>query len=606
MQKDRNTVIEITSATKLPKEIIEKVRNAFGQDLRVEETIEKEVLGGVNIRVGGKMYIMTFSSRFDTLRRALKSARSESESEKLVETLKHALESVDFKPKFEEVGIVKSVQDGVVKLSGLPHCQSFEQLEFENGETGLALNLEKEFVGGVVLGDFRGIKEGVIVRGTGKVVSFAVGDDLLGRVVNPLGSALDGKGPLKAKKQFPVERIAPGVMGRKEVNTPLQTGVKAIDSVIPIGRGQRELILGDRQTGKSTLLTQTILNQKDADVLCIYVSIGEKLSKLKRLVSTLESQGAMEYTSVVHAGASDPAPLLYLAPYAATALAEFYAQQGKDVLIIYNNLSNHANAYREMSLLLRRPSGREAFPGDIFYLHSRLLERAGNFNENAGGGSITALPVIETQANDISAYIPTNVISITDGQIFLEPDLFHRGIRPAINVGASVSRVGGNAQIKPMKKVAGKLKLTLAQYRDIEAFTQFASDLDVETKKQIDKGRRIIEIFKQGADETIPVAEQVALIYAVDNGYFDAVPVEDMKDCEARFLQEMRALDQNLLETVAAGIWDENVELKLREACMRFANAIKNSIDPEVEISDSEGNVSDTEALESEVHTSEL
>lgn len=572
MDNLKNT-IEVTSATKLPKYLLDQIQTKFGENLELTEVIDESVLGGVNIRVGERMYVMTFSSQFDKLRRALKGAKKEDTAGDIVATLKKILMSVDFKSEFEEVGIVKSVKDGVIEITGLPHCKSFEKLEFENGSLGLALNLEENTVGGVVLGDFDSMKQGMIVKGTGEVMSFPVGEGVLGRVVDPLGRAIDGKGSVKTSKRYPVEKIAPGVMSRKPVNKPLQTGVKAIDAAIPIGRGQRELILGDRQTGKTALLSQAIISQKDTNVMCIYVAIGQKLSKVKRFVSELEERGAMNYTCVVFASASDPASLLYLAPYAGTALAEYYADQGKDVLIIYNNLSQHANAYREMSLLLRRPSGREAYPGDVFYLHSRLLERSGNFNENAGNGSITAIPVIETQGNDISAYIPTNVISITDGQIFLNPDLFNRGIRPAIDVGASVSRVGGNAQIKGMKKVAGKLKLTLAQYRDLEAFAQFSSDLDTETKKQIDKGKRVIEVFKQGQYDIVPVEEQVVLLYAVDNGFFDKFEIKLIKDIEKEFLQEMRALEQKLLYNIKAGLWDETIEERLKSACERLVKS---------------------------------
>ncbi len=477
----------------------------------------------------------------------------------------------EFKPQVDvsEVGTVVEVGDGIARMSGLENCQAAEMLEFPKGTVGVALNLEEETVGAVLLGDYTHIKEGDTVKRTGRVLSVPVGESLIGRVLNPLGQAIDGGDDPKPDDYYLVEKIAPGVIEREPVNKPVQTGIKAIDAMIPIGRGQRELIIGDRQTGKTTIAIDTIINQKGQDMICIYVAIGQKESKVARIVDKLKSVGAMDYTLVVLAGASDPAPLSYLAPYAGVAMAEYFMDQGKDVLIVYDDLSKHAWAYREISLLLRRPPGREAYPGDIFYLHSRLLERACKRNKEAGGGSITALPIIETQAGDVSAYIPTNVISITDGQIYLETDLFYRGVRPALNVGLSVSRVGGAAQIKAMKKVAGKLKLEMAQYRELEAFAQFASDLDVATKQQIDRGVRITELLKQPQYSPIPVAKQVAVIYAAVNGHLDDVPVEDIKKWEEDFYKYLSTSAKAVLEKIEQD-WNEEIEEELKEVIKEF------------------------------------
>ena len=475
----------------------------------------------------------------------------------------------EFKPQVDvsEVDTVVEVGDGIARMSGLENCQAAEMLEFPKGTVGVALNLEEETVGAVLLGDYTHIKEGDTVKRTGRVLSVPVGESLIGRVLNPLGQAIDGGDDPKPDDYYLVEKIAPGVIEREPVNKPVQTGIKAIDAMIPIGRGQRELIIGDRQTGKTTIAIDT--NQKGQDMICIYVAIGQKESKVARIVDKLKSVGAMDYTLVVLAGASDPAPLSYLAPYAGVAMAEYFMDQGKDVLIVYDDLSKHAWAYREISLLLRRPPGREAYPGDIFYLHSRLLERACKRNKEAGGGSITALPIIETQAGDVSAYIPTNVISITDGQIYLETDLFYRGVRPALNVGLSVSRVGGAAQIKAMKKVAGKLKLEMAQYRELEAFAQFASDLDVATKQQIDRGVRITELLKQPQYSPIPVAKQVAVIYAAVNGHLDDVPVEDIKKWEEDFYKYLSTSAKAVLEKIEQD-WNEEIEEELKEVIKEF------------------------------------
>lgn len=458
----------------------------------------------------------------------------------IVENLKKRIEDFSYQTKEEKVGTVLEVGDGIARIFGLSDVTSMEMLEFPGGVMGLALNLEEDNVGAVILGDYEHIKEGDTVKATGKLLSVPVGKELIGRVVDPLGNPLDNKGPIKTKEFGLVEKIAPGVITRKKVNTPVQTGIKAIDAIIPIGRGQRELIIGDRGTGKTAIAIDTIINQNDKDLVCIYVAIGQKESKVARLVATLEKYGAMNHSIVVVAGASDPAPLTYIAPYAGCAMGEYFRDSGKDALIIYDDLSKHAWAYRQISLLLRRPPGREAYPGDIFYLHSRLLERAAKLEEKYGGGSLTALPIIETQAGDVSAYIPTNVISITDGQLYLESDLFYQGIRPALNIGLSVSRVGSAAQTKAIKKVAGKLRLDLAQYRELAGFAQFASDLDEATKSQIERGKRTTEILKQDQFEPLPVVEQTVGIYAVTNGYLDEIPVEKIKSAESALYKFVR------------------------------------------------------------------
>jgi F-type H+-transporting ATPase subunit alpha len=446
-----------------------------------------------------------------------------------------------------------------------------ELLEFPGGVLGMALNLEEDNVGCVILGPYTHIKEGDTVKRTGRVVSVPVGEALIGRVVNPLGQPLDGKGPIVTDKYRPVERIAPGVITRKSVHEPLQTGIKAIDSMIPIGRGQRELIIGDRQTGKTAIAIDTIINQKNTDVICIYVAIGQKASTVAKVVQTLKDHGAMDYTIVVSATASDPAPLLYLAPYAGCAMGEEFMEQGKHVLVVYDDLSKQAAAYRELSLLLRRPPGREAYPGDVFYLHSRLLERAAKLSDEYGGGSLTALPIIETQAGDVSAYIPTNVISITDGQIYLESDLFYAGVRPAVNVGLSVSRVGGAAQIKAMKQVAGSLRLDLAQYRELAAFAQFGSDLDKATLARLTRGERLVELLKQDQYKPMPVEEQVMAIFAAVNGYLDDLPVEKVRPFEAEFLKFMRANYPQIGEEIRTkGVLTDELTTRLKSAIEEF------------------------------------
>ena len=462
-----------------------------------------------------------------------------------------------------EVGSVISIGDGIARVHGVEGAMAGEMLEFSQGVFGIALNLEEESVGTVLLGDSRQVKEGDSVKRTGRIISVPVGDELLGRVVNALGQPIDGKGPILSKEFLPVERLAPGVVDRQPVKEPLQTGLKAIDGMVPIGRGQRELIIGDRQTGKTAVAVDAIINQRGKDVICIYNAIGQKQSTVAQVVRTLEENDAMSFTVVVAAGASDPAPMLYISPYSACVIGEFFRDSGRHALVVYDDLSKHAQSYREISLLLRRPPGREAYPGDVFYLHSRLLERAAKMNAELGGGSLTALPIIETQAGDLSAYIPTNVISITDGQIFLESDLFHQGVRPAINVGNSVSRVGGSAQIKAMRQVAGSLRLDLAQYRELAAFAQFGSDLDKATQAQLNRGRRLVEILKQPQYSPLSVEKQVVIVYAATKGFLDEVPIEDV----GRYEDEL----YRFLETHHPGVLTGISEKKVFEDDLRAA-----------------------------------
>ena len=451
-----------------------------------------------------------------------------------------------------EVGTVVSVGDGIARIHGIEGAMATEMLEFPKGVFGIALNLEEESVGAVLLGESTEIKEGDPVKRTGRIISVPVGDELLGRVVNALGQPVDGKGPITTGQHAPIEKIAPGVVDRQPVKEPLQTGLKAIDAMIPIGRGQRELIIGDRQTGKTAVAVDTIINQKGLDVVCIYNAVGQKQSTVAQVVRTLEDAGAMEYTIVVTAGASEPAPLLYISPYSACAMGEYFRDSGRHALCIYDDLSKHAQAYREISLLLRRPPGREAYPGDVFYLHSRLLERAAKMRNELGGGSLTALPIIETQAGDLSAYIPTNVISITDGQIFLESDLFHQGIRPAINVGNSVSRVGGSAQVRAMRQVAGTLRLDLAQFRELAAFAQFGSDLDKATQDQLNRGRRLVEVLKQPQYQPLAVERQVLVIFAGTNGFLDGVAESDVAAYERELYEFMEVRHRDVLERLTS------------------------------------------------------
>ncbi|MCH8871424.1 F0F1 ATP synthase subunit alpha [candidate division KSB1 bacterium] len=465
--------------------------------------------------------------------------------------IKKQIESFEATVELEEVGQVVQVGDGIARVYGLEKVMAGELVEFRGGLLGMALNLEEDNVGCVLFGDDVHVKEGDSAKRTGRIMEIPVGDAMLGRVINPLGQPIDGKGPIKTDKVQLIEQKAEGVVQRQPVLEPLQTGIKAIDSMIPIGRGQRELIIGDRQTGKTAVVIDTIINQKNTDVFCIYVAIGQKASSVAKVVKILEDAGAMDFTIVIAASASEPAPMQYIAPFAGAALGEYFRDSGKHALVVYDDLSKHAWAYRQLSLLLRRPPGREAYPGDIFYLHSRLLERAAKLNDDLGGGSLTALPIIETQAGDVSAYIPTNVISITDGQIYLESDLFYAGVRPAINVGLSVSRVGGNAQTKAMKQVAGRLRLDLAQFRDLEAFAKFGSDLDKVTQLQITRGQRMVEILKQGQYTPLVVEKQIAIIFLGVNGFLDSIPADQVSRLETEYLQFMESNYSDVLKSIA-------------------------------------------------------
>ena len=492
----------------------------------------------------------------------------------IVENLKKEIDNFTLEIKAEKVGYVLEVFDGIAKVSGLGDIKSSEMVTFRGGEIGVALNLEEDTVGVIILDDFTKIKEKDEVKTTGRILEVSVGDAIIGRVVNALGLPIDGKGAIKTDKTYPIEKVAPGVITRLFVDQPVATGIKVIDAIIPIGRGQRELIIGDRQTGKTAIAVDTILNQRGQNMICIYVSIGQKDSKLRKIQTRLEKGGAMAYTVIVSAGSSEPAPLLYIAPYTGVSIAEYFMDQGKDVLIIYDDLSKHAVAYREISLLLRRPPGREAYPGDVFYLHSRLLERACRKNKEYGGGSITALPIVETQAGDVTAYIPTNVISITDGQIFLETDLFYKGIRPAVNVGLSVSRVGSNAQIKAMKKVAGTLKLDLAQYRELEAFSQFGSDLDNTTKQQLERGKRAVEVLKQPQYSPMAVERQVTVLYALVKGYMDDIPVDKIKEFEEGLINYTENNAKKFYkEIIETNMWTDTGEAELKKIIEEFKSS---------------------------------
>ncbi|MCX6756771.1 MAG: F0F1 ATP synthase subunit alpha [Candidatus Nomurabacteria bacterium] len=491
--------------------------------------------------------------------------------EKIIKDLEKKIADISTEIEVNEVGNVISVSDGIARVSGLTSVASMEEVTFASGAKGLALNLESDMVGVVIVSGADGVSEGEEVTRTGRVLAIPVGEALLGRVVDPLMNPVDGAKITGLNHVELVEKIAPGVMEREPVNVPMQTGIKAIDSMIPIGRGQRELIIGDRQTGKTTIAIDTIINQRGTGVICVYVAIGQKESKIAQIVEKLRAAGAMDYTVVVLAGASHSAALSYLAPYSGTAIAEYFMGQKKDVLVVYDDLSKHAVAYREMSLLLKRPPGREAYPGDVFYLHSRLLERSCRRNEKAGSGSITALPIIETQAGDVSAYIPTNVISITDGQIFLDANLFYKGMRPAIDVGLSVSRVGSSAQTKAMKKNAGKMKLAMAQYRELESFSQFDSDLDADTKRTIERGKRTAEMLKQGNGDPLRTGLQVSTVYAVNNGFVDEVAVNDIVGFEKAMHEYMKTTGKSVLEAVEKG-WDEEIEASLKKALENFVH----------------------------------
>src|SRR6266568_5854929 len=487
-------------------------------------------------------------------------------ADEITQLLREQIANYDSKVQVDEVGTITSLGDGIARLHGLDKVMAGELLSFPHGICGLALSLEEDQVGAVVLGDYTELREGDEVKRTGKILSVPVGEGMIGRVVNALGAPIDDKGPIASTLSFPVERLAPGIIDRQGVREPMATGLKAIDAMIPIGRGQRELIIGDRQTGKTAVLLDTIINNAKNNLICIYCAIGQKRSSIAQVVQTLTEAGAMGHTIIVAASASEPAPMLYLAPYAATAIGEYFRDNGKHALCIYDDLSKHAASYREISLLLRRPPGREAYPGDVFYLHSRLLERAAKLSDKKGGGSLTALPVIETQAGDVSAYIPTNVISITDGQIFLETDLFNQGVRPAVNVGISVSRVGGSAQIKAMRQVAGSLKLDLAQYRELAAFAQFGSDLDKATQAQLNRGQRLVEVLKQNQFSPLPFSKQILIIFAGTNGFLDDLPVDQVRDFEAEVYKYVDTSNPGLLRSIMEKkILDENLKAEMNK-----------------------------------------
>jgi len=493
---------------------------------------------------------------------------------KLIEELKKELSTVEPSISERNVGRITEIGDGVARAEGLSDASYNELVKLPNEQTGLVLSLEEDSVGIIVFGDYKSLREGDEVATTGKILSIGVGEALIGRVVDPLGNPLDGKGPIKTNTTYPIEKIAPGVISRESVNTPLQTGIAAIDAMIPIGRGQRELIIGDRGIGKTAITLDTIINQKNSGVICIYVAVGQKTSKVAQIIDTLEKYGAMDHSIVVNASASDSAALQFLAPYAGCAIGEYFMDQKKDALVIYDDLTKHAWAYRQLSLLLRRPSGREAYPGDIFYLHSRLLERAAKLNQDLGGGSLTALPIIETQAGDVSAYIPTNVISITDGQIYLEADMFNAGVRPAVNVGLSVSRVGGAAQIKAMKQVAGSLRLDLAQFRSLEAFAQFGSDLDEATRSQLERGKRLVEILKQPQYQPMEVEKQISLIWTATKGHLDDIEINKIGEFQEKFVDSVSTKGKKILEEISK---EKNITEKVTADLEKFVEEFKKS-----------------------------
>lgn len=547
------------------------VQEVFPKTSTIECTVDPRILHGIRIVADGVTFDTTVSGDLRKLREELMKVEITNNAEVIKRFEQKITDSKQLVDNITSSGIISQVKDGIVQISGMYHCMNQELLMINGDIKALAMNLEKKKIGAIILDTSKTVNAGDIVTRTGKVMSIPVGEELLGRVINPLGEVVDGLTEITSSETREIEKIAPGVLVRKPVNKSLQTGITAIDALIPIGRGQRELILGDRQTGKTSIAIDTILNQKGENVICIYVAVGQKDAKIASLVETLRKNGAMDYTVVINTSAGDTPSLLYLAPYAGITIAEYFASKGKDVLIVYDDLSKHAVAYRELSLLLRRPPGREAYPGDVFYLHSRLLERAANLAPEFGGGSITALPIVETQAGDISAYIPTNVISITDGQIFLESNLFHKEIRPAINVGLSVSRVGSSAQMKPMKKVAGSIKLALAQYRELEAFSQFSSDLDAKTKEQLERGKRITEVLKQKNFNPVPVEHQVVRIFAVNSGIFDKVPVDKMGGLLGVLTDSVTRHDKTLLSEIKNGNWDDSITNRLTKAFEEFS-----------------------------------
>ena len=548
--------ISISSAEPLSDEEMKKLTQILCETfISCRNEVDKDLIGGVRMRVGDTVYDGTLAHSLDRLTQDVErnTLQSDSETQSIAEGIREKLKAPATDVDVFQTGEVISVSDGICRVSGLADVMAGEMLEFPGDLRGMVMDLDSADVGVVLLGNFESVQEGMSVRRTGRIIEVPVGDAMIGRVVDSLGRPVDGRGPIAATEHRAIESPAPNVLNRQPVSVPLQTGIKAIDALIPIGRGQRELIIGDRQTGKTAIAIDTILNQKGKDVLCIYVAIGQKESTVASVVETLRSRGAMDYTTVVCAHASEPAPMLYIAPYAGAAIGEHFMYQGKDVLIIYDDLSKQAVAYREISLLLQRPPGREAYPGDVFYLHSRLLERAARLSDELGGGSMTALPIIETQAGDISAYIPTNVISITDGQIFLETDLFHSGVRPAVNVGLSVSRVGGAAQLGAMKQVAGRLRMDLAQYRELASFAQFGSDLDKATRATLERGAHMTELLKQPQYQPMDAADQVVAIFAAAEGYTDSLPLEDVPRFEEGLVEEVRRKMPALADQILTG-----------------------------------------------------
>lgn len=576
---DKMIAVKVVTAKRLTVSEYESVSvilaDKLGKDVYLEKVVDPDIIGGVIVKIGDEVYDASSRRQLEKITDEMESVdldgKTIGEAKELTQALNKKVSGYSVDVNLEEVGIIEKVGDGIATVSGMTGAMAGELVDLPNGVTGMVQNLRPDDVGIVLMGGETVIKEGDIVRRTGRLMEIPVGDAMLGRIVNPLGQPIDGKGDIKTTDVRRIESPAPGIADRQPVDVPLQTGIKAIDALVPIGRGQRELIIGDRGTGKTAVAVDTIINQKGLGVICIYVAIGQKASTVARIARTLEQHGAMSYSIIVTATAADSAPLQYLAPYAGVSIAEYFMDQGKDVLCVYDDLSKHAVAYRAMSLLLRRPPGREAYPGDVFYLHSRLLERAARRNQAAGGGSITALPIIETLAGDVGGYIPTNVISITDGQIYLETELFYAGIRPAINVGLSVSRVGGSAQIKAMKSVAGTLRLDLAQYRELAAFAQFGSDLDKATKAQLDRGARMTEILKQGQYVPLSVDKQVISLYAATKGYVDDIPVHDVSRFEKELLAFMAANYPQVSESIVAEkkITDEN-EATLKKAIAEF------------------------------------
>ena len=562
-KENKRLGVTVTSAVELDPEIAQRIGSEIeeqtGNTVELQSRVDPDILGGLVVQVGNMVLDTSIRNRLEKLRKSVAhggvgketKAVMEIKPDEIASILRERIEGLDVESAdLSEVGTVLEIGDGIARIHGVDNCMSLEMLELPHDVVGLALNLEEDNVGAVLFGDWDKVSEGDTVKRTGKLLEIPVGEQLLGRLVDPLGRPLDDKGDINTTETRSAEHKAPGVVHRQPVVEPMQTGLKAIDSMIPIGRGQRELIIGDRQTGKTAIAIDTIINNKDSDLVCIYIAIGQRMSTVVQVMETLEENGAMDNTIIVAAPADEAAPIKYMAPYAGCAMGEYFLYQGKHALVIYDDLSKHAAAYRQMSLLLRRPPGREAYPGDVFYLHSRLLERAVKLSDEQGGGSLTALPVIETQAGDISAYIPTNVISITDGQIFLESDLFYSGVRPAINVGTSVSRVGGNAQTKAMKKVASQLRLDLSQYRELEAFAQFGSELDPETQKQLARGERMVEALNQKELQPMPVAEQVASIYAGTGGYLDRIKTERVTEFLGNLISRLHSENQDLLDRI--------------------------------------------------------